>query len=95
MIDLQIVQTVAMLARLKLTEKELTTDTDQLDKILSYFQELQKVDTDSVPPTSHPLPLQNVFREDRVEPSLPQEEVVRMAPASQGPFVRVRRVIEE
>ena len=89
------VREVAQLARIHLNEKELATFTGQLDKILSYFQTLQKVNTESVEPTSHVLPLKNVFREDRVTPSLPQEEVVKMAPARQGPFIRVRRVIEE
>ena len=95
MITPETVRQVASLARIHLNEKELETFTGQLDKLLTYFQSLQKVNTDSVEPTSHVLPLENVFRADRVEPSLPQEEVVKMAPARQGPFVRVRRVIEE
>ena len=95
MIDPKIIREVAGLARIHLNEKELATFTGQLDRLLTYFQSLQKVNTDAVEPTSHVLPLKNVFRPDRVEPSLPQEEVVKMAPARQGPFVRVRRVIEE
>lgn len=95
MIDLKTVREVAALARIHLNENELATFTGQLDKILTHFQTLQKVNTDAVEPTSHVLPLKNVFRPDQVEASLPQEEVVRMAPARQGPFIRVRRVIEE
>ena len=95
MIDLKTVREVASLARIHLNEKELATFTGQLDSILNYFQTLQKVNTESVEPTFHVLPLKNVFRKDQAEPSLPQEEVVKMAPARQGPFVRVRRVIEE
>lgn len=95
MIDLETVRQVAALARIRLNEKELATFTGQLDKVLTYFQNLQKVQTDSVEPTSHVLSLKNVFREDQPKPSLSQEEVVKMAPARQGPFVRVRRVIEE
>jgi len=95
MITPETVREVAALARIHLNEKELTTFTGQLDKLLTYFQSLQKVNTDSVEPTSHVLPLKNVFRADRVDPSLPQGDVVKMAPASRGPFVRVRRVIEE
>ena len=95
MITPEVIRQVAALARIHLNEKELATFTGQLDKILTHFQDLQKVQTDHVEPTSHVLPLQNVFRQDRVEPSLPQEEVVKMAPARQGPFVKVRRVIEE
>ena len=95
MITPETVRQVAALARVHLNEKELATFTGQLDTILTYFQSLQKVNTDSVEPTSHVLPLKNVFRKDKTEPSLPQEEVVKMAPDRQGPFVRVRRVIEE
>ena len=95
MIDLQTVRQVAALARIHLNEKELSTFTGQLDNLLTYFQTLQKVNTDAVEPTFHVLPLKNVFRADQVEPSLPQVEVVKMAPARQGPFVKVRRVIEE
>ena len=95
MITPETVRQVAALARIHLNEKELQTFASQLDNILTHFQALQKVDTDAVEPTSHVLPLKNVFRPDRLEPSLPQEEVVKMAPAHQGPFIRVRRVIEE
>ena len=95
MITPETVREVAALARIHLSEKELATFTGQLDQLLNYFQELQKVKTDTVEPTSHVLPLQNVFRQDEVAPSLPQEDVVKMAPERQGAFVRVRRVIEE
>ena len=95
MITPETIRQVATLARIHLNEKELATFTGQLDKILTHFQNLQKVQTDHVEPTSHVLPLKNVFRQDTLEPSLPQEEVVKMAPARQGPFVKVRRVIEE
>ena len=93
MIDLKTVQQVASLARIHLSEEELRAFTPQLDKLLNYFQELQKVDTEKVDPTSHVLPLKNVFRQDQTKPSLPQEESVAMAPARQGPFVKVQRVI--
>jgi len=95
MITPETVQQVAALARIHLNGKELATFTGQLDTLLTYFQSLQKVNTDAVEPTSHVLPLKNVFRPDRLEVCLPQEAVVKMAPAHQGPFVRVRRVIEE
>lgn len=95
MITPQTVREVAALARIHLNEKELAAYAGQLDKLLTYFQNLQKVQTDDVEPTSHVLPLKNVFRQDQVEPSLPAEEVLKMAPSRQGSFVRVRRVIEE
>ncbi len=93
MIDLKTVQYVADLARIHLTEEESKKFAEQLDKILSYFQSLQKIDTETVEPTFHVLPLKNVFREDVVKPSLSQEEVLAIAPKKKGVFVKVLRVI--
>ena len=94
MIDLQIVQYVAALARIQLTKEESEKFTAQLSKILSCFEILQKIDTDRVEPTSHVIPLQNVFKDDILQKSLKQEEILSMAPKRQGSFVKVQRVIE-
>ena len=94
MIDLQTVRYVAALARIELSTEESEKFTAQLSKILAYFETLQKIDTDGVQPTSHVIPLQNVFKEDLLRKSLAQEEVLSMAPKRQGPFVKVQRVIE-
>lgn len=94
MIDLKTVQYVAALARVRLTQEESETFAAQLSKILAYFELLQKIDTKGIEPTSHVIPLQNVFKEDTPQRSLVQEEVLSMAPKRQGPFVKVQRVIE-
>lgn len=94
MIDLQTVQYVASLARIRLDPEEAKTFTAQLDKILSYFETLKKINTDAVEPTSHVIPLHNVFREDTPATSLTQEEVLAMAPKRKDPFIKVLRVIE-
>ena len=94
MIDLKTVHYVAALARIHLEEEEAETFTAQLSKILSYFESLKKMDTESIEPTSHAIPLQNVFREDAPRKSLPQEEVLSLAPKRQGPFIKVQRVID-
>ena len=94
MIDLKTVQYVAALARIRLTPEESEKFTAQLDKILSYFEILKKINTDQVEPTSHVIPLHNVFREDTLKKSLSQEEVLAMAPKRQGPFIKVSRVID-
>lgn len=85
---------VAKLARLAMTPDETERFTEQLSHILSYVEKLNELDTSRVEPTSHVLPLSNVFREDRVIPSLPTEKVLENAPDSEGPFFRVPKIIE-
>ncbi|MGH9025412.1 MAG: Asp-tRNA(Asn)/Glu-tRNA(Gln) amidotransferase subunit GatC [Acidimicrobiia bacterium] len=86
---------VARLARLELTDEELEAYTGQLASILEYADDIAALDTDNVPPTSHPLPLRNVLRPDEVRPSLDRDEVLRAAPdATDGRF-RVPPVLGE
>ena len=94
MIDLETVYYVAALARIRLEKEEAETFTAQLSKILSYFESLKKIDTESTEPTSHAILLQNVFREDTPKKSLTQEEVLSLAPKHQGLFIKVQRVID-
>ena len=89
------VQYVAKLARIKLTEKELSQFSVQLSGILSYIEQLNTLDTKDVEPTSHVLPLKNVYREDVVKPSLPVDKVLRNAPDAADGFFRVPKIIEE
>ena len=89
-----IVKQVAHLARLRLEGPALSQLAAQLDEILQYMQQLQEVPTDRVEPTSHVLPLSNVLRKDEPVPSLGQDVVLALAPASQRPFVKVPKVIE-
>ena len=71
---------VARLARLHLTEDELVTFTGQLDAVLGHTADVESLDLDDVPPTSHPYPLTNVLRDDVVLPSLDRAEVLAQAP---------------
>ena len=71
---------VARLARLHLTEDELVTFTGQLDAGLGHAADVEALDLDDVPPTSHPYPLTNVLRDDVVLPSLDRAEVLAQAP---------------
>lgn len=87
------VEYVALLARLELNEEEKELYTRQLGKILEYASILQQLDTSEVPPTAHVLPLQNVFREDRVGEDLPVEEVLANAPDREGNYFKVPRII--
>ena len=88
------VEHVARLARLELNEQEKEKMRAQLDSILSYIDKLNELDTSGVEPTSHVLPLTNVFREDEVRPSLSQEEALANAPDRHDLLFRVPRILE-
>jgi aspartyl-tRNA(Asn)/glutamyl-tRNA(Gln) amidotransferase subunit C len=88
------VRHVASLAKLALSEEELTRVGRELNRILDYFAELQTLDTSAVPTTSHALPLVNVYREDAVGESLPPEEAVQNAPDGVDGYFRVPRIVE-
>jgi len=93
-ITMKQVEHVARLARLELTDEEKERMRAQLDSILSYIDKLNELDTSAVEPTSHVLPMMNVFRDDEVRPSLSQEEVLANAPDRQDLFFRVPRILE-
>jgi aspartyl-tRNA(Asn)/glutamyl-tRNA(Gln) amidotransferase subunit C len=88
------VEYVARLARLALSEAEKEKMTAQLDSILQYVDTLNKLDTKNVEPTSHVLPLNNVWREDVVKPSYAREEILANAPEQAEGFYKVKKVIE-
>ena len=71
---------VAMLARLALSDTELSSLTEELSKIVGFVSQLSELNTDEVEPLAHPLDSQNVFREDRPVPSLSTADALRCAP---------------
>lgn len=93
MITKKDVEYVAALARLEFSEDEKEELTKTLGDILEYAKKLSDVDTSSVQPTAHILPVNNVFREDRVEPSLGRDRVLENAPYKSKGCFRVPRVI--
>jgi aspartyl-tRNA(Asn)/glutamyl-tRNA(Gln) amidotransferase subunit C len=88
------VKWVAHLSRLELSQDDLTKLGGQLSDILEYVNQLQEVNTDGVEPMAHPLPVQNVFREDVLQPSLPAATALANAPERQGDFYSVPAVLE-
>ncbi|MBU4310838.1 Asp-tRNA(Asn)/Glu-tRNA(Gln) amidotransferase subunit GatC, partial [bacterium] len=66
----------------------------QLDQILKYVDKLNELDTEKVKPTSHVLPLKNVFREDKVGKSLKVEKALESAPEKARGFFKVPKVID-
>ena len=86
---------LARLSRLAVTEQELDKFAGQLDVILQSVARVGEVAADDIPPTSHSVPLTNVYRDDVVTPSLTQEEALSGAPdADEGRF-RVPRILDE
>ncbi|MBI4396211.1 MAG: Asp-tRNA(Asn)/Glu-tRNA(Gln) amidotransferase subunit GatC [Elusimicrobia bacterium] len=85
---------VARLARLALTDEEREKYRGQLARILDYIRHLEKYDTKDVPPTSHVVPLSNVWREDEARPWADPESILANAPEREGNFFKVKKVIE-
>ena len=85
---------ITRLARLGLNEEEVNRFGEQLSNILDNFKILQQVDTAGIPPTAQPNTLQNVLKEDKAKPSLPQSDVLANAPRRDGDFFRVNAVLE-
>ena len=86
---------LAELARISLTDEELAHLAPQLEVILESVAQVAQVARADVPPTSHALPLVNVFRADEVTASLPVEDVLAGAPSAQDNRFRVPRILGE
>jgi aspartyl-tRNA(Asn)/glutamyl-tRNA(Gln) amidotransferase subunit C len=86
------VEYVAALARLSLDDREKELYTHQLNEILAYMEQLNRLDTTNVEPLSHVTGLTNVMRDDAVTPSLPRDEALKNAPDRTEKFFRVPSV---
>lgn len=89
------IQTVASLSRLKIRPDESARVISQLNEILTYVDNLNKIDTENIQPTTYALPMQNVFRADIVKPSLNRELALSNAPLQEDGYFKVPRVLEE
>ena len=87
------VEKIAKLAYLNPTAEEIQQLTLQLDVVLTYVEQLNEVDTREVTPLAHPFPLHDIFAEDCVEASLPREEVMKLAPKTDGESFLVPAVL--
>src|SRR5215216_291196 len=86
---------LAMLARLAVTDEELDVFATQLDVILQSVARVSEVAADDVPPTSHSVPLTNVYRDDEVRPGLSQRHALTAAPAAEDGRFRVPRILDD
>ena len=84
---------LSMLARIDLDDDELDRLAPQLSVILDSVASINEVAADDIPPTSHPLPLTNVFRPDEVRPSLTAAQALSGAPAVEEQRFAVPRIL--
>jgi aspartyl-tRNA(Asn)/glutamyl-tRNA(Gln) amidotransferase subunit C len=84
---------LAVLARIDLDDAELDHLAPQLSVILDSVASIEGVAGDDVPPTSHPMPLTNVFRDDVVVPRLTAEEALSGAPEVEQQRFAVPRIL--
>jgi aspartyl-tRNA(Asn)/glutamyl-tRNA(Gln) amidotransferase subunit C len=94
MITKKDVQYIAHLSRIHLIDEETEKFTTNLEDILEYIEKLNKLDVSNIKPTSHVLPLKNVFRKDETRPSLAQQDVVKLSRESNKGAFKVPQVVE-
>jgi aspartyl-tRNA(Asn)/glutamyl-tRNA(Gln) amidotransferase subunit C len=89
------VEHVAHLARLGLTEDEITLLQGQLNHILDQYAIFADLDTKAIPPTAQTIELENILREDVVTPSLPVDEVLANAADTEDGYIVVPAILGE
>ncbi len=89
------IEKIAELARIRLRPEEKEKLSRDLQSILQYVEKLKELNTDGVEPTSHVMNLENVFRPDEVKPSAAIEKLLKQAPAREGNFFKVPKVVDK
>jgi len=89
------VKKVASLARLELNEDEINSHAEQLEKILDYIKQLEKIDTDDVPCTTRAIEVINVFRKDEKKKFDCTEELLELGPSKEDKYFKVPKIINE
>ena len=89
----QEVEKIAELARLEFNESEIEHLTKDMNQILQHMDKLNELDTSNVEPLSHPIEVNNVFREDELKLSTKREEALKNAPDKDEEFFKVPKVI--
>jgi aspartyl-tRNA(Asn)/glutamyl-tRNA(Gln) amidotransferase subunit C len=84
---------MALLARLRLSDSEKDRLSGQMATIIEYIDHLNQLDTSKVEPTSHAIPLQNVFREDEKKNNFPESDYLELAPAQKKRHYEVPQII--
>lgn len=93
-IDTEMVEYISELSRLELQAGEKQAMTAELERIVSYMDVLNKLDTTGVEPMSHVFPVKNVLREDEAAPSQDRAELLAGSPAPDGEAFLVPKAVE-
>ena len=96
-ITLEDVRKVAKLCRLEIPEDDIEKYSNQLEGILEYIAQLERIDTLNVPPTTRAVEVVNVFREDTIVSSSSdiRDKILDLAPQREGEFFRVPKILSE
>lgn len=93
-LELETVERIAALARLGLSQDEKERMREQLSVVLDHISMLEEVSTEDIPPTAQVIELQNIMRDDVVEPSLSRDQVLMNAPDTEDGFIKVKAVLD-
>ncbi len=88
------VKYVANLAKLYVNEAEAEKLTTEMESIINFANMMSEIDTESIEPTNHAMKVQNVFRDDIIENSYSQEDILKNAPSQDGGCYLVPKVVE-
>ena len=89
------VKKVAQLARLELNESEIKQHAGQLEKILDYINQLDKINTDNIPCTTRAIEVINVLRKDEKKDYENSEGLLNLAPSRENKFYKVPKIISD
>ena len=89
------VKKVAQLARLELNENEIENHVKQLEKILDYVKQLERINTDNIPCTTRAIEVVNVLRKDEKKDYKNSDELLDLAPSREKSFFKVPKIINE
>ena len=87
------VKKVAQLARLELNENEINKHSEQLEKILEYIKQLEKIDTYDVPCTTRAIEVINVFRKDEKKNYDSTDELLELGPSKEDKYFKVPKIL--
>lgn len=94
--DHETIKNLILLSRIECTKEQEESLLNDLKKIIEYFEQLNEVDTDNVPPCNHVLEeMNNVFREDEIETPMPRDVFLSNAPSQVGGMIKVPTVIKQ
>ena len=89
------VKKVANLARLELNESEIIQHAEQLEKILGYINQLEKINTENIPCTTRAIEVPNVLRNDEKKVCSNTKELLDLAPSRENKFYKVPKIIND